>query len=127
LFISSSQSNILTLKKIPFYIEKALDQIIGSVKNSSRLPDGSLLVRTQADDQSKKVLKQKLLGSYHVLVEKHKTVNSTSSVLFCSQLDRCSDEEIQATFVDPYVPQAYLIHLKEEGKLVPTQTVYFTF
>jgi hypothetical protein len=40
--------------------------------------------------------------------------------LFCSQVDGCSDEEIQARFRDEYVLKAYYIHKKEEGKLVPT-------
>jgi hypothetical protein len=47
------------------------------VKNASRLWDRSLIVETRTDDQSKKLHNQKLLGSYPVLVEKHKTLKST--------------------------------------------------
>jgi hypothetical protein len=61
----------------PFYIQKVLNQIAGHVKNVSRLQDGSLLVKIKTDDQRKKLLRQKLLGSYPVLVQKHKTLNST--------------------------------------------------
>jgi hypothetical protein len=56
----------------PIFIQVALDQITGPVKNASRLRDGSLLIETRTDDQSKKLRKQKALGSYPVLVEKHK-------------------------------------------------------
>jgi hypothetical protein len=51
-----------------FYIQKALDQIAGPVKNASRLQDGSFLVETRTDDHSMKLLMQKLLGLYPVLV-----------------------------------------------------------
>jgi hypothetical protein len=76
------------------------------VKNAARLWDGLLLVETRLDDQSKKLLKQKLLVLYPVLVEKHKTLNSTRGVIICSQSDRCSDEEIQAPS-DQFVSKAY--------------------
>jgi hypothetical protein len=64
-----------TMKDLsPFYIQKVLSQIARPVKNASRLHDRTLLVGTKIDEQSKKLLKQKLLGSYHVLVEKHRTL-----------------------------------------------------
>jgi hypothetical protein len=90
----------------PFYIQKALHQITGPVKNVSRLWEGSL-VKTRIDDQSKKLLKQKFLGSYPVFV-KHKTLNSTRGVIFCSQVDGCSDKEIQARLADQCVSKVYL-------------------
>jgi hypothetical protein len=86
------------------------------VKNASRLRDVSLLVETRTDDQSKKFLKQKLLSSYPVLVEKHKTLISTRGVIFCSLIDGCSDEEIQARLADQYVSQAHLVHKNQEEK-----------
>jgi hypothetical protein len=56
----------------PFHIQKMLDYNAGPVKNASRLQDGSFPVQTQLDVDSK-FLKHKLLGSYPVLVRKHKT------------------------------------------------------
>jgi hypothetical protein len=100
----------------PFYIEKALDQIAGPVKNVSRFWDGSVLVETRSDDQSRKLLKQKLLGLYPVLVEKHNMLNSTRDVL--SQVDGCSDEDIQAGLQNT-VSKASRVHKKQERKLVP--------
>jgi hypothetical protein len=41
----------------PFYIQKAFHQITGPLKNGSRLWEGSVLVETRTDDQSKKLLK----------------------------------------------------------------------
>jgi hypothetical protein len=51
-----------------FYIHKALSKIVGSVKYASRLQGWSLYVETRNDDQSRKLLRQKLLSSYPVLV-----------------------------------------------------------
>jgi hypothetical protein len=98
----------------PFYIQNALDQIGGPVRNTSRLRDGSLLVETQTDEQTKKLLKQKLLGSYPVTVEKHQTLNSIRGVIFCPQVDGCTDEEIQVGLADQYVSKAYCVHRKQE-------------
>jgi hypothetical protein len=64
---------------------------------------GTLLVETKMDEQSKEFLKQKLLGSYPVLVEKQKSRNSDKSVIFCYQVDGCSCEEILADVTDQYV------------------------
>jgi hypothetical protein len=69
-----------------FYIQKAFDQIGGPVRNASRLRDGSLLVETRTNEQTKKLLKQKLLGSYPVTVEKHQSLNSVRGVIFCPRL-----------------------------------------
>jgi hypothetical protein len=62
-----------------------------------------------------------------MLVEKHKTLNSTRGVIFCSQADKCSYEEIQVGLADQYVLKVYCVHKKQEGKLVPTQTLFLTF
>jgi hypothetical protein len=65
-----------TVKNLsPFYIQKALDQIGGAVRNASRLRDGSLLVETQTEEQTKKLLKQKLLG--HILLQSKNIKTST--------------------------------------------------
>jgi hypothetical protein len=52
----------------PFYIQVALNPMAGPVMNASMLQDGTLLVETKMDEQSNELLKQKLLGSYPVLV-----------------------------------------------------------
>jgi hypothetical protein len=92
----------------PFYIQKVLDQIAGPVKKTSRLWDWSLLVKTRTDDRSKR-----LLDSYPVLVEKHKTLNSTRGVMFCSKVDGYSDEEIQVRLADEYVSNVYIREKRE--------------
>jgi hypothetical protein len=48
-------------------IQKALNQIAGPVKSAFRLRDGSFVVEMRTDDQSRKLQKQELLGSYPVL------------------------------------------------------------
>jgi hypothetical protein len=80
-----------------------LDQIAGPLKNTSRLQDRSLIVKTRTDDQSKR-----LLGLYLVLVKKHKTLNSTSSVKLCSQVGDCSDEEIQVGLADQCISNVHI-------------------
>jgi len=57
-----------------------------------------------------------------VLVEKHKTLDSARGVIFCSQVDGCI-----AGLTDQYVSKAYHIHKEEQGKLLPTQTIFLTF
>jgi hypothetical protein len=55
----------------PFYIQKALNGIVGKVKNASHLKNGTLLVEVQNDKQAEVLLKANLLGSYPVQVERH--------------------------------------------------------
>jgi hypothetical protein len=61
--------------------------------------------------RGRKLLKQKVLGSYPVLVETHKTLNSIRGVI-CSQVDGCSDKEIQVGFTDQYIFKVYCVHKK---------------
>ncbi|KAJ4425663.1 hypothetical protein ANN_27859 [Periplaneta americana] len=56
-----------TMKNIsPFYVRCAFEGLVGQVKNTTRLRDGSLLVETLSPKQSETLLKAKLLGSYPV-------------------------------------------------------------
>jgi hypothetical protein len=80
----------------PFYIQKVFSQIVVPVNNACSLR--ALLVETKMYDQSKKLLKQKLPGSYSVF-GKHEALNSTRDAIFCSLVDRCSEEKIQARSV----------------------------
>lgn len=45
-----------------------------------------------------------------MLVEKHKTLSSTGGVIFCTQVDESTNEEIQAGLTDRFVSKAYLLH-----------------
>jgi hypothetical protein len=97
-----------------FIFKRHSSQITGHVKNATRLQGGwQLLVETMINNHIKKFLKKTLLDSYRVLVEKHKTLNPTSSVVFCPQINGCSDEEIQARFADQYIFKAYSIHKRD--------------
>jgi hypothetical protein len=61
-----------TMKNIsPFYIQKALDNIAGKVRNASCLRNGSLLVKTLNKRQSKLLLRATFLGSHPITVERH--------------------------------------------------------
>lgn len=79
------------------------------MNKASKLWDGSLLVEMRSDDQCTKLFKQKLLCSYLAFVEKHKILNSTTDVIFCSQLDGCICEVVQAGLADEYVSKEYRV------------------
>jgi hypothetical protein len=90
--LKNTENNMRTISL--FYIQKALDDIAGKVKNASRLKDGTLLVEVQNDKQAEVLLEVNLLGSYPVQVETHTLLNSSLEVVNTDSLDGMSDEEI---------------------------------
>ncbi|KAJ4425689.1 hypothetical protein ANN_27885 [Periplaneta americana] len=101
-----------TMKHIsPFYVRRALDGLVGKVKNAPRLRSGSLLVETVSPKQSETLLKAKLLGSYPIKVKHHYSLNTTRGVVHTDSLDGMSDEEIQLELVEQSVSKAYRLLL----------------
>ena len=121
-------SEVKTMKDIsPFYIKRELDRICGTVKNATRVRDGSLLIETVTADQSKKLLKATLLGSYPIRVVPHKSLNSCRGVVTTSSLDGLTNEEIVTCLSDQGVCQSYRLTRKQDGTETPLRTVFLTF
>ncbi|KAJ4428446.1 hypothetical protein ANN_24483 [Periplaneta americana] len=117
-----------TMKNIsPFYIRRALDGLVGKVKNATRLRNGSLLVETLSAKQSETLLKAKLLGSYLIKAERHSSLNTTRGVVHTDALDGMSDEEIQLELADQSVSKAYHLLRKGDGRTYALSTVFLTF
>lgn len=120
--------NEKTMKNLsPFYIKRALDAMIGKVRNATRLRNGSLLVETLSPKQSETLLKAKLLGSYPIKVERHSSLNTTRGVITTSSLEGLSDEEIQLELAEQSVSKAYRLLGKRDGQTVPLRTIFLTF
>jgi hypothetical protein len=113
-----------TMKDLsPFYIQAALDLMAKPVKNASRLRDGTVLVQTKTDKQNEQLLIQKLLGSYPVLAEKQNLLLNQGCI-FCSQVDECDEEEIQAVLANQYVWKVYCVCKKEEKIRTNTNCIF---
>ncbi|KAJ4425685.1 hypothetical protein ANN_27881 [Periplaneta americana] len=109
-----------TMKDIsPFYVRRALDGLVGKVRNATRLRNGSLLVETASAKQSETLLKAKLLGSYPIKVERHSSLNTTRGVVHTDSLDGLSDEEIQLELAEQSVSKAYRLIRKRTDGLNP--------
>ena len=91
----------------PFYIKRALDAMLGKVKNATRLRNGSLLVETLNPKQSETLMKAKLLGSYPIKVNRHSSRNTTRGVITTSSLEGMYDEQIQLELAEQSVSKAY--------------------
>jgi hypothetical protein len=111
----SSKEN--TMKNIsPFYIQRALDDLAGKVRNASRLRNGTLLVETLNERQSEFLLKATLLGSHPITVERHASLNTCPEVIKTDSLDDMSNEEIQTDLADQSVSKAFRLIGHRNGK-----------
>ncbi|KAJ4425469.1 hypothetical protein ANN_28085 [Periplaneta americana] len=117
-----------TMKNIsPFYVRRALDGLVGKVRNATRLRNGSLPVETASAKQSETVLKAKVLESYPIRVERHSSLNTTRGVVHTDSLDGLSDEEVQLDLAEQFVSNAYRLLRKRDGRTEPLSTVFLTF
>jgi hypothetical protein len=76
------------------------------VKNASKLKDGAVLV------ESVKLTKQTLVGYCSVITESYPTLNKGRGIIYSSDMDDCTKNEVQNGLGDQYVARAFRVHKK---------------
>jgi hypothetical protein len=84
-----------------FYIQKSLDSIAAKVTKASRLKNVALPVEARSEKQAEVLLKDTLLGSHPVDVERQISLNSSRGVIHTDSPDGMSDE-IQSPLADHF-------------------------
>ena len=115
-------------KLSPFVIDKFLKAKIGTLTDLRRLRGGQLLVKTDSETYSKKLLGLSDLAGVPVKATPHRTLNSSKGVVRCGELKHASEEEIISELADQGVVDCFNIKVKgQDGVRRKTNTYILTF
>lgn len=116
-----------TFKNVsPFLIHKSLSAQFGSLSDTKKLADGSLLIEVRNEDQSFIAQNLKKIHTFEVTCIPHKSLNTVKGVVTCSDLSNCSDEEILENLQSQGVISIYRLPQKKESSN-PSSTFILTF
>jgi hypothetical protein len=114
-------------KMSPFIINRCVVHACGEPKGIKKLRNGVLLIEVVNEEQCRKLLKLTVLGNEPVVVELHRTLNTSKGVLSCHDLMEVDINEIREELASQYVSSVSRITRKEGGLDVPTPTLILTF
>ncbi|XP_055943826.1 uncharacterized protein LOC129974998 [Argiope bruennichi] len=111
----------------PFIVHKLILSHIGEVKNVKKLKSGDLLIEVSNPTQAATLSKLTALGNIKVNVSVHRNLNFSRGVISERGLKNHTESELVDELSDQKVCGARRIHIKRDGKLIPTQHVVLTF
>ncbi|GBN56290.1 hypothetical protein AVEN_10774-1 [Araneus ventricosus] len=111
----------------PFLVHKLILSFIGEVKNIKKLKSGDLLIEVSNSNQAKTLSKLTELGDLKVNVSVHRNLNFSRGVVSEHGLKKHTESELIQELSEQKVCAARRIHIKRDGKLIPTQHVILTF
>ncbi|XP_055940895.1 uncharacterized protein LOC129971935 [Argiope bruennichi] len=88
---------------------------------------GDLLIQTKSKKQADTLSKLTTLGSWPIKVSLHKTLNFSRAVVSEQSLVQHSDTELVEELRSQGVCAARRIHVRRDGRLIPTKHVVLTF
>ncbi|XP_031332884.1 uncharacterized protein LOC116163173 [Photinus pyralis] len=110
----------------PFLISKTIYGIIGNVKEVKKVK-GELCIETVSSKQSKQMLKCERFAGFEIVVEPHKTLNTSRGVVFCRDLLNCSLDEIRDNLSSQGVIDVRRIRTRRDGEFIDTANHVLTF
>ena len=126
LIVEGSDSQSLS-KLSPFAINKAIQGMVGSVKNIKKLRSGHLLVEVDQKSHATNLLKTQKLAGVAVKVSAHRSLNTKRGVIRCPDLKECAATEVVNELANQGVIEAKKIEITKNGKKIPTGTFILTF
>ena len=117
-------------KLSPFVIDKFLKANIGTLDDLKRLRCGQLLIKTNSQSYSNKLLGLTDLAGVPELQKAtpHRTLNSSKGVIRCSELKHTSEDEIITELAHQGVVDCFNIKVKgQDGVRRKTNTYILTF
>ena len=81
-------------KTSPFFIQKAIESIVGEPKNIRKLRSRDLLIELKTNLQASKLQKSTMLANIPITVTAHRTLNSCCGVISESDLQYVSEVEL---------------------------------
>ena len=126
LYIKSNSER--TLSSIsPFKIKKIIESTAGTPKMVKTLRNGNIIVEVSRESQSSNLLAMKSFDNIPVIVEPHKTLNSSRGILRCQELKMCTEEEIIEELRSRNVYNAKKLQITKNQQRITTNTVCLTF
>jgi cell division protein FtsB len=110
-----------------FKLNKFINTDIGVPKSISFLRDGSLLVEAFTKEQALKIASLKILGTFHVEVAPHKTLNTCKGVVYSHDLKMIEEKEIVEELASQKVTEVKRIMTRRDGALTPSPLHILTF
>lgn len=110
----------------PFLLHKALQSIFGTLSDTKKLADGSLLIEVTNEKQSKIASSLCMLHNYEVITQPHKSLNIIKGVVTCSDLSNCSDDEILDNLKSQGVTELFRLPPRK-GASGPSSTFILSF
>lgn len=114
-------------KVSPFIIERSISTCAGSAVKDIQKTSSGLLVETVNDNQGKKLLELKKIGTIDVEVSAHGTLNTCKGVVVCSDLLNCSEEEIVQELASQGVIACRRLTMRRDGHIIPSASHVLTF
>ena len=111
----------------PFAVDKGLKGIAGTLKNVTRLRDGSFLVECHRRVQANNLMKAEVLVGIPISTKPHSSLNSSKGVIKCPDLKTMSEIEIRDELRSQGVMEVRRVTIRKEGLRVPTNTYFLTF
>ena len=127
LIVESASEDLPLQMLYHFAIQKDFQAIAGTLKSIKRLRDGSFLVECGKRAQARNLLQTNRFIDRPVKVSIHKTLNSSRGVIRCQDLADMSEVEIRDELKDQGVVRVNRVTPKQEGKVIPTNTLFLTF
>jgi len=119
----------LSLDKIsPFTIHRSIKGGVGSVIKTKRLRNGTLLVETASEAQSKKLLNlTQLTEDVKVSVTPHRSLNYSRGVIHCPALNDIAEDEIRNELLNQNVITVKRLNKKVKGKITKSHSYLLRF
>ena len=116
-------------KLSPFAVQKSIQGRFGTVKQVTRMKDGSLLIEASRNIQAKHLLETQSFLDIEIDAEAHHSLNTSKGVIrdYHKDLLEMSDQEIKTELSSQGVIGVSRFVLKKEGKEIKTNTLFVTF
>jgi len=126
LYIKASTEQSLN-KISPFKVKKIIESIAGIPKSVKIQRNGNIIIQTNKESHSKNLMAMTTFDQVPVIVEPHKSLNSTKGIIRCRELRHCSEEEIVEELRLQKVVAARKIEIKRNNEKIMTNTIQLTF
>ena len=116
-------------KLSPFVIQKYFEGVSSDGFEIKRLRNGSYLVKCKTRTASNQLLKRdgERCVDRPIKVSAHRGLNSCRGVIRCARLQDLSENEIKVGLQEQGVSEVHRVHIRKDGKRVPTNTLFLTF
>lgn len=111
----------------PFVISDAIENSAGEVEFMRKLRNGSILIKTKTEAQSKLILSMTAVGPHGIKVSSHGSLNFSKGIIFQRDLTTATDEELKSKLEKRGVVDVRRLKRRVGDQLVDTGAFILTF